>query len=303
MDETPWLRIADFSAKVGVSPDVLRAWERHYRLIEPARSNGGFRLYSEADEWRVRMMVERLASGLSAAEAARDVQVADRRPRASDGVESPLLAAAIVAELGEALEGFDEDRAHAALDRLFSLLGLERAIREALMPYLRELGERWAAGNVEVAQEHFASRLLEGRLLSLARGWNKGPGPRAVLACPPAEQHTLPLICFGLVLRTRGWRNVYLGGDAPPGSVGMAAQTIDADLIVLAATTTGRFEAVAGQLRRLSSRWRVVIAGAGATPEVAAKAGVEYLSEDPATSAKALSVALASNAAPLPSAR
>jgi MerR family transcriptional regulator, light-induced transcriptional regulator len=295
MDETPRVWIADFSARVGVSPDLLRAWERRYRLIEPARSEGGFRLYSEADEWRVRVMLEKLGSGLSAAEAAGEVRAIDRRPRRSASLDSGSMASEIVAELGEALEGFDEDRAHEALDRLLGLLGLERAIREALMPYLRELGDRWAAGDVDVAQEHFASRLLEGRLLTLARGWNRGPGPRAVLACPPGEQHTLPLICFGLVLRARGWRNVYLGGDAPPGSVGMAADTIDADLIVLAATTFERFESVLGQLGRLASRWRVVIAGAGATPEVAARAAVEYLSDDPATAAERLAVARAAS--------
>ena len=55
---------------------------------------------------------------------------------------------------------FDEDGAHELLDRLFGLHGLERAIRDALMPYLRELGERWARKQVSIAQEHFASRGL-----------------------------------------------------------------------------------------------------------------------------------------------
>jgi len=295
MDETPRLRIADFSAKVGVRPDTLRAWERRYDLIAPARSDGGFRLYSDADEWRVRLMLERLGSGLSTAEAAREVRAVGRRPRGLSSDSSRSMTADLATELGEALEGFDEEWAQDALERILGLLGLERAIRGALMPYLREVGDRWAAGDIDVAQEHFASRLLEGRLLTLARGWNKGPGPGAVLACPPREQHTLPLICFGLVLRTRGWRNVYIGGDAPLGSVAMAADTIDANLIVLAATTTERFEPVLDQLTRLASRWRVVIAGAGATPEVAARAGVEYLTDDPATAAERLSAARATS--------
>jgi hypothetical protein len=53
-------------------------------------------------------------------------------------------------------------------------------------------------------------------------------------------------------------------------------------------------QAVLGQLRRLASRWRVVIAGAGATPETAARAGVEYVSDDPTTAAERLSVTRAS---------
>ena len=65
------LRIGELSRRVGVSDHVLRAWESRYGLLRPARSAGGFRLYSEADENRVRRMQAHLADGYSAAEAAR----------------------------------------------------------------------------------------------------------------------------------------------------------------------------------------------------------------------------------------
>ena len=285
MDEAPRLRIGELSYRVGVSPDLLRAWEKRYSLLRPTRSEGGYRLYSERDEWRVRLMQQKLWSGLSAAEAAREVARMSERDL-SGSLETPLEVAE---QMRAALEGFDDDGAHEALDRLLGLHGLERAIREAVMPYLRELGERWARGEVSVAQEHFASRLLEGRLLALARGWNKGPGRRAVLACPSGEQHTLPLVCFGLVLRSRGWRNIYLGADSPPSTVHMAADTVDADVIVLSAVSSDRFAPIAGQLRGLARGRELVLAGGGATPEVAAELDVQCLTDDPATAAEALS--------------
>jgi MerR family transcriptional regulator, light-induced transcriptional regulator len=65
------LRIGELARRVGVSQDLLRAWERRYGLLEPVRSPGGFRLYSEADEQRVRRMQAHLALGLAAAQAAR----------------------------------------------------------------------------------------------------------------------------------------------------------------------------------------------------------------------------------------
>jgi methanogenic corrinoid protein MtbC1 len=161
------------------------------------------------------------------------------------------------------------------------------------LPYLRELGERWARAEIGVGEEHFASRLLEARLLSLARGWNKGPGPRAVLACPPNEHHTLPLIGFGLALRGHGWRNIYLGADTPPSAIHQAASTVDATLIVLPAVNPKRFDAVAGDLRALARTRRLIIAGAGATPAVAAHIGVDTVRQDPITAAAALSNTLA----------
>ena len=71
--DRPLLRIGELSRRLGVSGHVLRAWESRYGLLQPVRSAGGFRLYSEADEMRVRRMQAHLAGGLSAAEAARTV--------------------------------------------------------------------------------------------------------------------------------------------------------------------------------------------------------------------------------------
>jgi MerR family transcriptional regulator, light-induced transcriptional regulator len=287
MDEAAHLRIGELSYRVGISPDVLRAWEKRYGLLRPSRSAGGYRLYSARDEWRVRLMQQKLWSGLSTAEAARDVARMEHNSDMPDGsVETP---AELAEKLGAALERFDEDDAHALLDRLLGAHGLERAIRDALMPYLRELGERWARNEITVAQEHFASRLIEGRLLTLARGWNQGPGRRVVLACPSGEQHTLPLVCFGLVLRTRGWRIVYLGADTPPSSVHMAADTIRADVVLLAAAASDRFVPIANDLRGLARRRPLVLAGRGATPELATELDVQCLHDDPATAAEALS--------------
>jgi DNA-binding transcriptional MerR regulator len=287
MDEAAQLRIGELSYRVGVSPDVLRAWERRYGLLRPSRSEGGYRLYSERDEWRVRLMQQKLWSGLSTAEAAREVARMEGDSDMPDGsVETP---AELAEQLGAALEGFQEDTAHELLDRLLGVHGLERAIRDALMPYLRELGERWARKEVTVAQEHFASRLIEGRLLTLARGWNRGPGRRVVLACPSGEQHTLPLVCFGLFLRTRAWRVVYLGADTPPSSVHIAADTISADVVVLSAASVDRFAVIERDLKALARRHRLVLAGRGATPELAAELDVRCLHDDPVSAAETLS--------------
>ena len=292
MSEPATLRIGELSRRVGLSPDLLRAWERRYELLRPVRSDGGYRLYSEADEWRLRVMKERLAAGLSPAQAAATVAELEHRSGAQEDASGDR-ASALGHELAVALEGFDEPLAHTILDRLFGIFGLERTIRDVILPYLRRLGERWERGEVTVAQEHFASHLLEGRLLELARGWNRGPGPSAVLACPPGEAHTLPLVCFGLVLRQRGWRNIYLGADTPINTVHLTAETVEADVLVLAAVTHERFTAVADELRALSRKHRVLLAGTGVGPELAASLGVEYLRDEPVTAAQDLAISTA----------
>src|SRR5512142_3559525 len=96
-ESPPVLRIGERSRRLGVSGQVLRAWESRYGLLQPGRSPGGFRLYSEADESRVRRMQAHLARGLSAAEAAQavlgDASRAGAGPGRADGPRRAAPAA------------------------------------------------------------------------------------------------------------------------------------------------------------------------------------------------------------------
>lgn len=280
------LRIGELSRRTGVTPELLRAWERRYGLLRPARSAGGFRLYSEADERRVELMREHLGSGLAAAEAARRaVEEAATAPVAETG-SAELEAAA--RSLRSALDDFAEADGQAALDRLLSAFTIETVLREVVMPYLSDLGERWADGDATVAQEHFASNVLRGRLLGLARGWDGGDGPRALLACAPGELHDLGLIAFGLALRRRGWRITFLGPDTPTDTLVDAARQLEPALIVVSATAEPRLAPLVDILGRLRRHTRVAIAGAGASEALAREAQVELFDADPVTAAAAV---------------
>jgi DNA-binding transcriptional MerR regulator len=205
------MRIGELSRRTGVSPELLRAWEQRYGLLQPTRSRGGFRLYSVEDEARVRRTTSLLADGLSASEAAR---LATASPVSVTSADQPVVAD-VAAQLKHALDGFDASAGHAALDRLFGAVSLEFAITEVLIPYLHDLGERWADGTATVAQEHFASHLIRGRLLGLARDWGADGSSSIVLACLPGEAHDLGLILLGVLIARRGWRVTLLGADTP----------------------------------------------------------------------------------------
>ncbi|NIK57672.1 MerR family transcriptional regulator [Kribbella shirazensis] len=282
------LRIGALSKRAGVSEHVLRAWETRYGLLSPTRSAGGFRLYSDVDVRRVERMRAYLADGLSAAEAARAVlaEPAVTAP-AADPVVVRMAEANGAANLRAALDALDERGAHAVLDQLFGVLTIEAVIRDVLMPYLHELGDRWSRGEVTVGQEHFASNLIRSRLAALSTGWGGGRGPRALLACPPGELHDIALLSFGLVLRRSGWRVVFLGADSPMGDIERLAETLGPELVMLAASDPARFDAVRPELVRLSAR-PVAVAGPGASAELAAAVGVRYVDHDPVTAAERL---------------
>ena len=269
-----------------MSPELLRAWERRYGLLEPVRSSGGLRLYSLADLERVRVMRQHLAQGLAAAEAAAAAVRTSGEDTPTASARTPAVA---LDELAAALEGFDEPRAQAILDRLLAETTLDAFLSEIVMPYLHDLGDRWERGEITVAQEHFASNVLRGRLLGLARTWGRGVGPRALLACAPGEQHDLGLIAFGLALRAHGWRIEYLGADTPLETVDDVAESLAVDLVVVSAVTPERIGGLATQLGEMSQRRRLAIGGAGAEAVDTTALGALALIDDPVREAERVS--------------
>jgi MerR family transcriptional regulator, light-induced transcriptional regulator len=285
MASGPFLRIGELSKRTGVSAELLRAWERRYGLLRPARSSGGLRLYTAGDVDRVRLMQQHLAEGLAAAEAA----AAAARTVAGQAAAPALSSAALRVELTEALDGFDEPRAQAIVDRLLAMGTLESLLSQVVLPYLRELGERWTRGDASIAQEHFATAVLRGRLLGVARGWGTGIGPAAVLACLPGERHDLGLIAFGLALRARGWRIVYLGPDTPVETADDVSRDLRPSLVVLSAVSEERVGPHVAQLRGLAARQRLALGGAAAGSGILESVDVLRLIGDPIAEATLVS--------------
>ena len=266
------LRIGEFARRVGVSAALLRAWERRYGLLQPVRSSGGFRLYTSEDAERVARMRRGLDQGLSAAEAAR---AALQSARPSDG----LLEDAATRLLA-AIHDYDEAAVHAILDQTLAAFGLEAVLRDLILPTLRRVGVEWQQGTDAISQEHFASNLIRGRLLSLARLWGRGSGPLALLACAPGEQHDITLLAFGLLLRSYGWRILFLGADTPISTLTETATTTRPTIAVLASFDPALLQAEATALRRLAKMAPLALSGPGASVTLCNQLGVRRLDGD-----------------------
>jgi methanogenic corrinoid protein MtbC1 len=240
------------------------------------RSPGGFRLYSEADESRIRTMQAYLAEGLPAAEAAR--AALDGGGGAVPGAGPPAavpVGGGYSAALWQTLGAFNEPTAQAVLDRVLADLSVPAVLRE-----------HWQRGTASVAMVHFATNVIRGRLAGLGRGWGSRYGPQALLACPPGEQHDLALMIFGIVLRGNRWRIDYLGASTPVEDLARAVGVSGPDLVVLAATRPQALEPRRAELADLARRVPLALAGAGATAQIAGAAGARLMAGDPVTEAE-----------------
>lgn len=279
------VRIGELARRAGIPAGTLRAWERRYGVLSPRRGDSGYRLYSAEDERTLRSMVGLIEDGLAPAEAANRVR------SAPPGDEIPLdlgpMAQASREELAAALKEFDGESADRVIDRAIASFSVEAFLSELALPVLREIGDRWASGEADIGEEHFASSLLRGRLLGLARGWGGGTGRRVVLACPAGERHDLGLVCFGLALRANGWRVTFLGADTPADAILACVEKKSPALLVLFAMESTWFELMEDGLAELASMTQVRLAGGGTDADLCDRTGALPLEGDPVEAAAA----------------
>ncbi len=284
------LRIGELAAKVGTTTHLLRAWESRYSLLRPTRTVGGYRRYGREDERRVRAMLALRARGVAAHTAAAEVLSADRRqvePDARGRVGA--VGGDLVVRLGDRLTAFDEAGAHALLDEVFRDLSVESAITDVLMPCLHALGDGWAQGELDVAQEHFASHLIRVRLGALAVGSPKPDAPRVVLACPQGEQHDLGLLALAVVLGRAGWGTCFLGADTPVADLVSACAAVRPALVVVAGRDPDVLRVQRRPLGALATTTSLVLAGPAASARLAAAIGAVCVPGDPVQAAQRLS--------------
>ena len=192
----------------GISSATLRAWERRYGVIEPTRTEGGYRLYDAVQIQKLREMAARVAGGMRPAQAAASL-VGYQAPPASDAADE-------AGDLVAAAEALDPALLRATIDAAFASGPFEQVVTSWLVPQLDRLGDAWASGRISVAQEHFASAGLMGALAAAFSAAARGSrGPTVLVGLPPGARHELALFAFAVCLRRLGPNVVYLGPDLP----------------------------------------------------------------------------------------
>lgn len=284
------MRISELSRRVGVNAETLRAWERRYGVLRPRRTHGNTRLYSALDEARVRVMKRYIAEQVPVAQAAEMAMSAQLRltPGTAGGLPDHERRRAMQ-DLAGTLAVFDETSADRTLQQLLGAYSVTAVLRDVILPYLHELGVRWEQNTISVAQEHFASQFLQARLHALSRGWDRGLGPRAVLAAAPGDHHTLAITCFGIALHRLGWRVVGLGAATPIEMIREVVDATGASLVAVSASVVGLLEPHAGALADLAEATQVAIGGYAASPELARRCRALYL-EEPIAGATAVTL-------------
>jgi DNA-binding transcriptional MerR regulator len=279
--------IKQAATRAGLSVPVVRAWERRYGVVHPARTASGYRVYDDAAIARLRLMQSLIARGWSPSTAAAAIVAGtapaietDRLTSGADAegtdVRSDRRARSIEQRSAfvEAAASLDMVGVETVLDEMFAGGTYETVIERDVLPALRALGDAWADGRVSVAGEHAASHAVGRRLAALYQASGReGTVDGAVLVgLPPGARHELGALAFAIAARRAGLPVLYLGADLPVVDWVATAGRIRARAAVIAAVTRAdgpRAFSVARALADALPGISIAIGGRGA-PDVGA---------------------------------
>lgn len=264
-------RIHRVAKLTGLSKDVIRVWERRYGLVKPSRSSNRYREYSDEEVALLRFVKNQMEQGATiGALAAEGHDSLTARMRvatpASDADQKPHDR--LLNELIGSLDPMDKAGFERRLNGAVAVIPFEEAVQRILLPLQRRIGELWHEGRLNVAVEHYVTKIIQQKLFSVM---NQLPvnefGPRILIACPEGETHEIGAQAVAYIAATRGCHVYYLGPNLPTSELIAFCQRITPDLVLLSLTEARSNGAALQQLKDLeplASRWPVAVGGQGA---------------------------------------
>lgn len=236
-ERTPRHRIGAVARITGISTHALRVWERRYGTIQPQRSGGGDRLYSDEDVQRLRLVKRLLGLGHAIGDVARLPQGELEKLLALHGDSATALghpADRLLERYLADIEKLDLSAAEQTLAGAAIALPRREFIDQVLVPLLHELGSRWQTGSLHVAEEHAASTMIRSQLGAMLRLFApEQHAPIAVATTLAGELHELGALMSAVVAAMSGWRTLFLGPNLPVSEIVHSARTCVADAALI----------------------------------------------------------------------
>ena len=230
------------SQRTGLSPHVLRVWERRYGAVTPERSDTNRRLYTEDEIRRLGYLAQLCESGhtishvakLSTPELASLCTELPAQPRPAPSAPSRDAVDALLDEAWSCIEDMDSQSLHEVLDRAAVSLGLSTFSIRLIVPLVERVGHAWETGEISPAEEHSASAVIKEVLLAASRPYAQPSGaPNLTVATPAGQLHELGAVLVVALARRAGWNVSYLGASLPSSEIARAAISSDSRAVAL----------------------------------------------------------------------
>jgi DNA-binding transcriptional MerR regulator/methylmalonyl-CoA mutase cobalamin-binding subunit len=248
-----------FSKLTGLSPHVIRAWERRYGLVTPVRGTNRYRLFTDDDVGLIRYLKFQVDHGMSIGELAElgreKLQEQAQRVIVETHIVEPPPSERLVSELAQALQENDRAVFERKLNGALAVIPFEEALHRFLQPLQERVGQLWHDGILGVGQEHYASNHIKQKIFSAMNQFRTADeGPIVVIACPANEWHDIAAMTAAYLCRARGCRVHYLGANLPIPELATYCDRIRPACVLLSVTVAGSSDEARNLAQELAAR-------------------------------------------------
>ena len=248
--------------RTGLSPDLLRAWERRYRVVRPRRSAGGQRLYSDDDIERLKQLHRAVLAGRTIGQVARldrdalarlmETDVPSSAPNELPGEDAAALARAID-ECRVAVAQLDAPSLERTLRQAAHRVSVPVLIDHLITPLLWEIGDRWEAGLLQPIHEHSASVEIHRLLTWILQSTPVMPSaPLIAIATPAGQQMELGALMVAASAVAEGWRVAWFGPNLPASDIVLGVESLAPDAVAISLVHQTRDAELHRELERIA---------------------------------------------------
>ena len=228
----------------GISPYLIRAWERRYNAVTPERTPTNRRLYSDHDIEKLILLHKATLKGESIGQVAGLTTDELKALIGENGMSDAGYAYGSPENTlneAEIIERFLKSTADLDRDGLFKMLLSAEArfskpvlLDDIILPFLRKIGEKWQEGSLKVVHEHLASAVLRSFLGELLISYKAQESALSIISTTfPGQYHEFGAIIAALAATSEGWRGIYLGPNLPAEEIAFGARQNQVKAIAL----------------------------------------------------------------------
>lgn len=245
------------SQRTGLSPHVLRVWERRYEAVVPERTETNRRLYTEREILRLSYLARLTEEGQGISQLA-SLSTETLAEMVAEGTEASPTARdlslhdTLLEEAWACVTKLDSVGLYDVLDRAGLALGVSGFSMNVVVPLVDRIGASWGTGEISAAEEHAASVAIREALFAISRPFaESSDAPNLVVTTPQGQLHELGAALVSAIARRDGWNVIYLGPSLPAMEIARVAEVREAKAVALSIVYPGDDQNLHDELNHL----------------------------------------------------
>lgn len=248
----------------GLSPHVIRVWEKRYGAVTPERTGKRRRLYSQRDIDHLKLLKSARSKGQRIATAMKlDEKILYRISRDENQPTGPAESKAeelkrfadsseLLEACLEAVRRIDASALSHGLRRAGAHLARPSMLSSVIAPLMQQVGDGWADGSLRIMHEHFASNVVRGYLWEMIRSVPaRKQAPRMVVTTPKGQFCEIGAMIAAVAAADCGWNALYFGPNLPAEEIAAAVLHEQAGAVALSISCMTRADLLERELSAL----------------------------------------------------